>query len=99
MSTPRDRNGSSEPELLPKRQTTLGEGFDHKIISLYALGMSYTDICNHLSEMYQLNISPATITAITDKIVPEVEQWQTCSLESVYSIVWMDAIHNKVWEE
>ncbi|MDD3162256.1 MAG: transposase, partial [Bacteroidales bacterium] len=77
VSTPRDRNGSFEPELLPKRQTTLGEGLDHKIISLYALGMSYSDICDHLSEMYQLNISPATITAITDKIIPEVEQWQT----------------------
>ena len=99
VSTPRDRNGSFEPELLPKRQTTLGEGLDRKIINLYALGMSYTDICDHLSEMYQLNMSPATITAITDKIVPEVEQWQTRSLESVYPIVWMDAIHYKVRED
>ncbi len=97
--TPRDRNGSFEPELLAKRQTTLGEGLDHKIISLYALGMSYTDICDHLSEMYQLNISPSSITAITDKIVPEIEEWQTRSLESVYPIVWMDAIHYKVRED
>ena len=99
VSTPRDRNGSFEPELLAKRQTTLGEGLDHKIISLYALGMSYTDICDHLSEMYQLNISPSSITAITDKIVPEIEEWQTRSLESVYPIVWMDAIHYKVRED
>lgn len=99
VSTPRDRNGSFEPELLAKRQTTLGEGLDHKIISLYALGMSYSDICDHLSEMYQLNISPSTITAITDKIIPEVEEWQTRSLESVYPIVWMDAIHYKVRED
>jgi len=99
VSTPRDRNGSFEPELLPKRQTSLGEGLDHKIISLYALGMSYTDICDHLSEMYQLNISPSTITSITDKIVPEIEEWQTRSLESVYPIVWMDAIHYKVRED
>lgn len=99
VSTPRDRNGSFEPELLPKRQTTLGEGLDHKIISLYALGMSYTDICDHLSEMYQLNVSPASITAITDKIIPEIEEWQTRSLESVYPIVWMDAIHYKVRED
>ena len=99
VSTPRDRNGSFEPELLPKRHTTLGEGLDHKIISLYALGMSYTDICDHLSEMYQLNISPSTITSITDKIVPEIEEWQTRSLESVYPIVWMDAIHYKVRED
>lgn len=99
VSTPRDRNGSFEPELLPKRQTTLGDGLDHKIISLYALGMSYTDICDHLSEMYQLNVSPAAITAITDKIIPEIEEWQTRSLESVYPIVWMDAIHYKVRED
>ena len=99
VATPRDRNGSFEPELLAKRQTTLGEGLDHKIISLYALGMSYTDICDHLSEMYQLNISPSSITAITDKIVPEIEEWQTRSLESVYPIVWMDAIHYKVRED
>jgi len=52
VSTPRDGNGSFEPELLHKRQTTLVEGLDHKIISLYALGMSCTDICDHLSEMY-----------------------------------------------
>ena len=99
VTTPRDRNGSFEPELLPKRQTTLGEGLDHKIISLYALGMSYTDICDHLSEMYQLTVSPSSITAITDKIIPEIEQWQTRSLESVYPIVWMDAIHYKVRED
>lgn len=99
VTTPRDRNGSFEPELLPKRQTTLGEGLDHKIISLYALGMSYTDICDHLSEMYQLSVSPASITAITDKILPEIEQWQTRPLESVYPIVWMDAIHYKVKED
>ena len=99
VSTPRDRACSFEPELLPKRQTTLGEGLDHKIISLYALGMSYTDICDHLSEMYQLTVSPASITAITDKILPEIEAWQTRPLESLYPIVWMDAIHYKVRED
>ncbi len=99
VSTPRDREGSFEPELLPKRQTSLGEGLDHKIISLYALGMSYTDICDHLNDMYQLTISPASITAITDKILPEIEAWQTRPLESLYPIVWMDAIHYKVRED
>jgi len=97
--TPRDRDGSFEPEILPKRQTTLGDGLDHKIISLYALGMSYSDICDHLSEMYQLNISPASITAITDKILPEIEQWKTRPLESMYPILWLDAIHYKVRED
>ena len=99
ISTPRDRAGTFEPEILPKRQTTLGDGLDHKIISLYALGMSYSDICDHLSQMYQLSLSPATITSITDKILPEVEQWQARSLESVYPILWLDAIHYKVRED
>jgi len=99
IETPRDREGSFEPEILPKRQTTLGGGLDHKIISLYALGMSYSDICDHLSEMYQLSISPATITSITDKILPEIEQWHQRSLESVYPVLWLDAIHYKVREE
>lgn len=99
VTTPRERNGSFEPEILPKRKTTLGEGLDHKIIGLYALGMSYTDICNHLSEMYQLTLSPATLTSITDKILPEIEQWQTRPLESVYPILWLDAIHYKVRED
>ena len=99
ITTPRDRNGSFEPEILPKRQTTLGDGLDHKIIGLYALGMSYTDICDHLSQMYQLTLSPATITSITDKILPEIEQWQTRPLESVYPILWLDAIHYKVRQD
>lgn len=99
ISTPRDREGTFEPEILPKRQTTLGDGLDHKIISLYAIGMSYSDICDHLSQLYQLTLSPATITAITDKILPEIEQWQTRSLESVYPILWLDAIHYKVRED
>lgn len=98
VCTPRDRDGSFEPTLLAKRQTTLGGGIDHKIISLYALGMSYTDICDHLSEMYQLTVSPATISSITDKIIPEIEQWQSRPLESMYPIVWLDAIHYKVRE-
>jgi putative transposase len=98
IATPRDRNGSFEPEILPKRQTTLGDGLDHKIIGLYALGMSYTGISDHLSQMYQLTLSPATITSITDKILPEIEQWQARPLESVYPILWLDAIHYKVRE-
>lgn len=99
VDTPRDREGTFEPEILPKRQTTLGDGLDQKIISLYASGMSYTDICEHLSDMYQLSLSPSAITAITNKILPEIEQWQSRPLESVYPIVWLDAIHYKVRED
>lgn len=99
VDTPRDREGTFEPEILPKRQTVLGEGLDRKVIGLNASGMSYTDICEHLSDIYQLSLSPATITSITDKILPEIEQWQTRPLESVYPIVWLDAIHYKVRED
>jgi transposase-like protein len=72
--TPHDRNSTFEPVLLHKRQTSLGDGLEHKIINLYALGMSYSDICDHLEEMYQLRLSPAMITKITDKVIPEIEQ-------------------------
>jgi transposase-like protein len=75
VSTPRDRECSFEPQLLPKRQTSFGDGLEYRIISLYASGMSYTDICDHLNKVCQLTISPASITAITDKILPEIEAW------------------------
>jgi transposase-like protein len=99
IETPRDRNGSFEPQLLPKRQTTLGDGLDHKVIALYGLGMSYKDICNHLEELYGLTVSPATLSTITDKIIEEVKVWQNRPLESVYPFMWLDAIHYKVKED
>jgi putative transposase len=99
IETPRDRNSSFEPQLLPKRQTTLGDGLDHKVIGLYGLGMSYKDICKHLEELYGLTVSPATLSAITDKIIEEVKIWQSRPLESVYPFMWLDAIHYKVKED
>ena len=99
IETPRDRNGTFEPQLLAKRQTTLGDGLDHKVIALYGLGMSYNDICKHLEELYGLTVSPATLSTITDKIIEEVKSWQNRPLESVYPFVWLDAIHYKVREE
>lgn len=99
IETPRDRNSSFEPQLLPKRQTTLGDGLDHKVIALYGLGMSYKDICKHLEELYGLTVSPATLSTITDKIIEEVKSWQNRPLESVYPFVWLDAIHYKVKED
>jgi putative transposase len=98
IATPRDREGSFTPQILPKRQTTLGEGLDNKILSLYAKGMSYADIRAHLEELYGLEVSEASLTAITDKILPVVEAWRGRPLESVYSFVWLDAIHFKVRE-
>ena len=99
IQTPRDRQGSFEPQLIPKRQTSLGDALDHKIISLYGRGMSYTDICKHLEELYGLTVSPATLSAITDSVIEEVKSWQNRPLESVYPFMWLDAIHYKVKED
>jgi len=99
IEPPRDRNSSFEPELVKKRQNTLGDGIDHKIISLYAKGMSYEAICDHLDELYGITLSPASLSAITDRIMPEVYQWQNRPLESIYPIVWLDAIHYKIRQE
>lgn len=99
INTPRDRLGNFEPQLLPKRQTTLGEALDHKVISLYGLGLSYNDICKHLEELYGLTVSPATLSAITDSVIEEVNAWRNRPLESVYPFVWLDAIHYKVKED
>lgn len=98
VETPRDRNSSFQPQILPKRSTTLGSALDNKVISMYSKGMSYRDICSHLDELYGLTVSPATLSGITDKIIEEVKQWQNRPLESVYPFVWMDAIHFKVRE-
>ena len=99
IETPRDRNSTFEPQILPKRKTVLGEALDHKVISLYSFGMSYNDIVKHLDEMYGLTVAPSTLTAITDSIIEDIKSWQSRPLESVYPFVWMDAIHYKVKEE
>lgn len=99
IETPRDRNGTFEPEILAKRQKTLGVDLDRQIIALYARGASYGDIRDHLSEMYDLDVSPATISRVTDKILPLIQEWRSRPLERVYPFVWLDAIHYKVRHE
>jgi len=99
METGRDRTGSFEPELLPKRQTFLGKGLDDKIISMYAKGMSYGDISDHLEDLYGLEISKGKLTAITDQVLPAMQEWRSRSLEAVYPIIWMDCIHYKIRED
>lgn len=99
LDTPRDRDASFEPQLVKKRQTTLGESLEQKVIGLYGIGMSYDDITSHLAEMYGVELSPATMSAITDKIIPRLRDWQTRALDSVYPIVWMDAIFYKVRQD
>ena len=99
VEMPRDRDGSFEPRLIGKRQTTLGEGLDNRILSLYSKGMSYQDIQEHLEDLYGLEISSGQLSAITDKILPLVEQWRSRPLEPVYAFVWLDAVHFKVRQD
>jgi transposase-like protein len=96
LFTPRDRDGSFEPEIVKKRQTVLNESLDNKVLALYALGMSYEAIGEHLSEMYDLDVSSAKISLITDKLLPLITEWRNRPLDSVYPIVFLDAMHFKV---
>ncbi|WP_439698178.1 IS256 family transposase [Mucilaginibacter sp. AW1-7] len=99
VSTPRDRNSSFEPELIRKRETILAESLESKIIGMYGLGMSLRDISKHIKDMYDTEISHSTLSAITDKIIPEVKEWQSRPLDELYTIVWLDAMHYKVKED
>ncbi len=99
LEAQRDRNSTFEPEIVKKRQTTLAPALEGKILSLYGLGMSYSDISGHIEEMYGIEVSPATISSITDKIIPVIEEWRSRPLDAVYPLVWMDAMHYKVKEE
>lgn len=99
IATPRDRNGSFEPELVPKRQRSLGVDLDRQILALYARGASYGDISDHLQELYGLDVSAATVSRVTDKILPLVQEWRNRPLEQIYPFVWLDAIHYKVRHE
>lgn len=97
--TPRDRHGSFTPELIPKGQRNLPGDLDEKILGLYGLGMSYSDIQQHISEMYGLSVSDGLINSITDKVIPAIRQWQSRALERLYCVVWMDAMHFKVRQD
>lgn len=96
LNTPRDRNGSFEPQIVKKNQTTISNEIEERIISMYGLGLSYKDIIKHIEEIYRVELSTATISAITDKIIDKVKAWQSRPLESIYPFVWLDAIHYKI---
>ncbi len=98
LCTPRDRDGTFSPQLVKKHQTCLSDEIEQKIIALYGLGMSYQDISAHLNEIYGLEVSTGTLSAITDKIIHTVKEWQARPLASIYPIVWLDAIHYKIRE-
>jgi putative transposase len=95
ITTPRDRNSTFEPVILPKGETRF-TGFDDKIISMYARGMTTRDIQGHLQEIYGIDVSPALISQVTDAVCEEVLLWQNRPLDEVYPIVYLDAIRIKV---
>ena len=97
IETPRDRNSTFEPQVIKKGQTRFN-GFDDKIISLYARGMSMREIQEHLKEIYQAEVSHEFISSVTDKVIDEVTAWQTRPLESIYPILYLDAMVVKVRE-
>lgn len=99
LDTPRDRNSSFEPQIVKKGQTVLTEELDDKIIALYGIGMGYRDISSHMEEIYGIEISKSSITAITDKILPKIKEWQNRPLEEIYPIIFLDAMHFKCNEE
>jgi len=99
VTTPRDRLGSFEPEMVKKRETIMAQSLEDKIIGLYSLGTSLRDISAHIKETYDTEISATTLSAITDKVIPLVKEWQQRPLEQLYCMVWLDAMFYKVKEE
>jgi putative transposase len=95
LETPRDRDGSFEPKIIGKHQTRF-TGFDDKIVSLYARGMTTRDIQAHLQEMYGVEVSPSLVSAVTDAVIDEVKAWQNRPLDRVYPIVYLDALYVKI---
>ena len=98
LDTPRDRAGSFEPQLIGKGQTRF-DGFDEKILSLYARGMTVREIQGHLAELYDTDVSPDLISRVTDAVLDEVREWQNRPLDPVYSVVFFDALRVKIRDE
>lgn len=99
IETPRDRNGEFDPQLLKKNQTSITQDVEEKILSMYAKGMMTGDIESHIRDIYGLEVSDTTVSRITDKILPVAKEWQQRPLESIYAVVFLDAIHYHVRSE
>src|SRR5215510_9154011 len=95
IDVPRDRDSSFDPKIIAKGQTRF-TGFDAKIISMYARGMTTREIQGHLEEMYQVEVSPSLISAVTDAVIDEVKAWQNRQLDQMYPIIYLDALQVKV---
>jgi putative transposase len=98
IEVPRDREGEFEPKIVAKHQRRF-DGFDDKILSMYARGMSTREIQGHLQDMYGVEVSPSLISEVTDAVVEELQQWQSRPLEAVYPIVYLDAMFVKMRHE
>jgi len=98
ISVPRDRAGSFEPQLIAKGQTHF-DGFDDRILSLYARGMTVREIQGHLTEIYGIEVSPDLISRVTDAVLDEVREWQSRPLDPVYPVVFFDALRVKIRDE
>ena len=96
LDTPRDRTNTFNPQIIKKGQTTLTSEIERKVLSMFSLGLSYKDMQSHIADMYGLELSAGSISAITDKLIPELQEWRERPLQSHYPIVWLDAIHYKV---
>ena len=99
VSVPRDRKGEFDPQLLKKNQTSISQDIEEKILSMYAKGMTTSDIEDHIRDIYGIDVSDTTVSRITDKILPIAKEWQQRPLEAVYAVVFMDAIHYHVRSE
>ena len=99
VAVPRDRKGEFEPQLLKKNQTSIAQDVEEKILSMYAKGMTTGDIEAHIRDIYGIEVSDTTVSRITDKILPAAKEWQQRPLESIYAVVFMDAIHYHVRSE
>ena len=99
VSVPRDRKSEFEPQLLKKNQTSVSQDIEEKILSMYAKGMTTGDIETHIRDIYGIEVSDSTVSRITDKILPIAKEWQQRPLESVYAVVFLDAIHYHVRSE
>ena len=99
LETPRDRNGSFEPQVVKKNQTYLSDEIEKKMLSLFSLGSSYSQITEHIEDIYGVHFSKPAITAVTDKLIPMLEEWKKRPLEAIYPFIYLDAIHYKVREE
>ena len=96
IAIPRDRDGQFEPQLLKKNQTSVSRDIEEKILSMYAKGMTTGDIEAHIRDIYGVEVSDTTISRVTDKILPIAKEWQQRPLESIYAVVFLDAIHYHV---